>query len=72
MGYPRQLFTMPSHLELDFSRMRRAAFGRRQIEMRWQIALDISGDCYEARGNRGRRIWRKNSSKDKWLFLMIY
>jgi hypothetical protein len=36
--------------------MRRAAFGRRQIEMRWQILHEISGDCYEARGNRGRSI----------------
>jgi hypothetical protein len=63
---------MAFDLELDFSRIRRAAFGRRQIEIRWQIVHDISGDCYEARGNRGPRIWTKNSSKDKWLFLMIY
>ena len=30
--------------------MGRAAFGRRQIEMRWRITHEISGECYEARG----------------------
>jgi len=33
--------------------MRRAAFGRRQIEMTWQITHEISGDRYEARGKSG-------------------
>jgi len=28
--------------------MRRAAFGRRQIEMKWQLAHDIFGDCDQA------------------------
>ncbi len=58
-------------LQLDFSRTRRAAFVRCQIEMKWQITHEIPGDCYEARGNRGRRVWRK-SSQDEWLFLVIY
>jgi hypothetical protein len=44
-------------LHLDFSSVSRAAFGRRQIEMRWRITHEISGDCYEARARKlGRRI----------------
>ena len=49
---------MPSHQELDFSRMRRAAFGRRQTEIRWQIpdearqeigAEDLKEELFEGR-----------------------
>jgi hypothetical protein len=46
---------MPAHLELDFSGMRRAAFGRRQTETGWQIPHEISGDRYEARREIGAK-----------------
>jgi hypothetical protein len=36
-------------LHLDFSRTGGAAFGRRQTEIRWHIAHEISGDCYGTR-----------------------
>lgn len=52
LEHARQL-TMPSHLELDFSRMIRAAFGRCHTEIRWQIPHEISDTCDEERQEIG-------------------
>ena len=59
---------MASHLELDFSRMRRAAFGRRQTEIGWQIPHEISIDCYAARQEIGAEDLRKELFEGRVAF----